>query len=435
MSDNNRSMPHSDALEQSVLFACLNFQDQLVIALEQLRIDDFYAQRSKDLFDIISRRARTGGTVDPLIIREACRGNNNALTFMEELKVWIGTDITPLCVQLRELSAARRLTRAACEVAESGLGSAPDPTTFLDVANETLTTALQSREASAKISTAADVVYEIGFDLTQRSPEEANKLIPTGLTGLDGVLGGWEQGRLYVPAGRPGMGKTAFVMQSVISAASIGKRCAVYSIEMTEKLLTKRALASMARINSRMLRPGVLNYDQTQRVLKQAERFASLPIVFPESSGIRIEEIVRSARQLKLRGGLDLVVVDYLQLIESSGKHDNREQEVSSISRQLKRLARMLEIPVIACAQLSRKVEDRGDKRPQLSDLRESGAIEQDADVIMFLYREDYYARGTTQKNGQCEIIVAKNRDGETGYVKALFEPEFTRFADLEQYA
>lgn len=436
MTENNRSMPHSEAIEHNVLGACVHFADHLVVALEQLNSDDFYAGRSQELFKIIKRLAHGGGKVDPLLLRGACPPDSNALALLDMLPAWIGADIAPLCVQLRELSAARRVTRASFEVGASGLECATNPTAFLDLASEELTSALQSRESSAKIMTAADVVYEFGKDLTQVSPEQANRSIPTGFTGLDSVLGGWEPGRLYVPAGRPGMGKTAFVMQSVIHAAELGKRCAVYSIEMSEKLLTKRAIANMSRMNSRALRPGVLNRDQLNRVLGKADQFASLPILFPESSSIRIEEIVRSARQMKLRGGLDLVMVDYLQLVESSSRHDNREQEVSSISRQLKRLARSLDIPVIAVAQLSRKVEERGDKRPQLSDLRESGAIEQDADVIMFLFREDYYARGNTQQNGVCEIIVAKNRDGETGFVKTMFEREYTRFSDIdERYA
>lgn len=225
------------------------------------------------------------------------------------------------------------------------------------------------------------------------------------------------------------MGKSALAVQLAESAAGQGARAAVFSLEMPSSEIARRMVCSVARVNSRDIGERKLSEIEARRMTNAAGKLSALPIVFPESMRMTIEQIARVARQERLRSGLGLVLVDYLQLIRSSGRHDNREQEVSEISRELKLLARELHLPVVAVSQLSRKVEERSDKRPMLSDLRESGAIEQDADAILFLFRPDYYSREASK--GLCEVIVGKNRGGETGFVRVNFEAQYTRFSDL----
>lgn len=430
------TIPHAPAIERRVLASCLVEPESLQEALQSLRSDDFYLAANRKVFETLLRLSKQpGATQDPALVRHACGTDEGTLVALDEATFdtsWFGADVGAACAYLRDLSAARRLHEAAMKTAAAALECSDDPTTYLDKATEQLVSAIQSRQSSTKLSTINEVMQRVIARMTNADNAGEN-FVSTGFQAVDNVLGGgWERGRMYVPAGRPGMGKTAFMMQCVANAAFKGKRCAVFSIEMPEELLGKRLLATATRLNSRWMKPGSLRRDQTDAALKMAERLADLPIVFPDSASISIEELIRTCRRMSVDGGLDLVAVDYLQLITTTAKSDSREQEVSSISRQLKRMARSLNIPVIALSQLSRKVEDRTDKRPQLNDLRESGAIEQDADAILFLFRPDYYQRDGKNHNGECEIIVAKNRDGETGFVSLKFDPEFTHFSDPE---
>lgn len=428
----HKSLPHSDELERSVLSACLHFECDRDIVMQQLSVEDFYSPRNAELFCVMRAQHKSGCPCDELLIRSACASKPNALELLDGLHVALHPDISALCQRLRALHAARRFTRTAFEVAASGIEASPDPNAFLEAASRKFSLTLQNRDSEVKSVAIADLCSGF-FETIDKDPaEKAVGCLGTGLRQLDGGIGGLERSRLYVVAGRPGMGKSALATQLVEAVAIGGGRCAVFSLEMPPAELAQRMACSIARLDSRVLKNRRLNDLEAKRLSNATNKLAALPIVFPDAATLTVEQIARHARQEKQRGGLALIVVDYLQLVSSNrggGRDSNREQEVSEISRGLKLLARELEVPVIACCQLSRKCEERADKRPMLSDLRESGAIEQDADVVLFLYREDVYTQNAAK--GLTEIIVGKNRGGETGFVKVRFDREFTRFADL----
>lgn len=431
--ENNKSMPHSDELERSVLSACVHFPDDRAIVCEQLSAEDFYTTRNAELFGVVRSLHRSGAPCDVLLIREACGAKPNARALCDELGISLHPDIAALCERLRALSAARRVARAALEVGAAGLEATADPNAFLDRASTQLTKAIQSRDSAVKSSSLTDLCHSLADAVDQYGTAKAPVRLSSGLPELDRVLGGLEPGRLYVVAGRPGMGKSALAVQVVEAVAETGRRAAVFSLEMPAEEIVQRQACARARIDTRQLLARKLDDLEARRFTGAMQRLSVLPIIYPEASSITVEQIARMARQEKMRSGLGLVLVDYLQLIRSSRKHDNREQEVSEISRELKLLARELELPVIAVAQLNRDLEKRADKRPMMSDLRESGAIEQDADAIVFVYREHYYTPSADPL--ECELIVGKNRSGETGFVKVKFEAQYTRFGSLYREA
>ena len=273
---------------------------------------------------------------------------------------------------------------------------------------------------------------------TYASIEELSRLkgrvsgVPTGFTALDNLLTGMHGGELILVGARPSMGKTSFAMNIASYAAlTAGKSVAVFSLEMPREQIALRMLCSDARVDMQKVRSGTLSGDDWMRLAKAIGPMSNAPLYIDDTAGISPTQLRSRCRRLMMDKGLDLVVLDYLGLMHSDTKSENRQLEVSEISRQLKAIALELKIPLIACAQLSRAATTRVDKRPVLSDLRDSGAIEQDADEVLFLYREDYYNK-ETEKQNVAECIVAKNRHGETGTVELQWLPQFTTFADRE---
>lgn len=426
-------IPHSEVLENKVLGCAIgNAPEFLPVVLDTVTAQDFYAPRRAELFRVVSAMHRAGKAVDPMLVLEACVGNANARAAAEEIFYDpMVLDIEPHCKRLRELTSTRALIRACMQVAADGLEPIEDYDAFLDKAGASLASAMGQRDDAVRSTTLADALGTVLSQLdAKKNPTAPTGRVSTGLLELDRVLGGLQAGKLYVVAGRPGMGKSALGQLFAESSGWEGKRAAVFSLEMPSDEIAGRMLASHAEISARALQGGMLSDEQVSIAVRAADELASLPVVFPEANTFTIEAIRRTARRMRLRGGLGLVLIDYLQLVRSSARHDSREQEVSAISRECKLLARELEVPVVAVAQLNRAVEARADKRPLLSDLRESGAIEQDADAVLMLYREGYYDPKSAQKN-VCEVIVAKHRGGPTGLVKVHFAPEFTRFGNL----
>ena len=260
--------------------------------------------------------------------------------------------------------------------------------------------------------------------------------VPTGFTMLDKILGGLHKGSMYTVAGRPGMGKSSLGLTIAHSAADkYGMRVAIFSLEMSKEELTNRLLSMSTSIDSHRLQMGQLHEDEWPILMEAANELSQVPIYIDDTPGASVTAIRTKARRMHAEHGLDLIVIDYLQLMmgnSSKGKQaENRQQEITQISMAIKNLARELDIPIIALSQLSRAVEQRADKRPMLSDLRESGSIEQDSDVVMFIYREDYYDEDTEKQN-IADIIVAKHRHGSTGTVSLFFRKELTQFVNLE---
>lgn len=424
----HQTMPHNQRLELSVLSACVHFDTDREIVLDALSAEDFYVPANAELFSVI-RGLHQRGSCDELLIYAAISGNKSVLEAFNALGVVITPKLDAVCTHLRALADARRITRAAFVAAAAGIEASTDPETFLDTSTRQLTDALQGRASKVKTALIGDLCAGLIARADEDPAEKASACLRTGLKSMDRVLTGLEPGRLYVVAGRPGMGKSALACQMAQSAAEQGARAAIFSLEMPAEEVTQRMVCAAARVNARVMDNRKLSELEARRYTNAAREIGELPIIFPQATSMTVEQITREARLEKLRGGLGCVVVDYLQLVRSSRRHDSREQEVSEISRELKLLARSLEVPVIAVSQLNRDVEKRGDKRPLMSDLRESGAIEQDADAILLIYREDYY--DTNAHKGLAEIIVGKNRGGETGMFKAMFVAEHTVFRDL----
>lgn len=420
-------MAHSEELELLVLGSAMFDRAALEVAVGLLRPDDFYAPARAALFAHLAHLHSRGEAADGALVLQGAVGpaREAALDALDH----VSARVEPLCARLLDLSAVRALTRACLAVAAEGSEPISDHADFFERAARAVTSALTRRGHDVTVTTLADAIGQHleQLDRARNSPSGARDGAHTGLRALDGVLGGLAPGRLYVVAGRPSMGKSALAQLFASTVAAAGKVAQVVSLEMPAPEIAGRMVASRAGVDMRKLRDS----DYAELVTAGAE-LSPLPIEFVERGGLTVEEICHMSRSRAVQGGLGLVVVDYLQLVRSGQQWGNREQEVASLSRALKALAMELRVPVVAVSQLNRAVETRSDKRPQLADLRESGAIEQDADAVLLLYREVYY-RPDTDKQNVCEVCVAKNRGGPTGIVEVHFAPEFTRFADLER--
>jgi len=323
------------------------------------------------------------------------------------------------------MSAARALIHACMKITAEGLEPVEDFDAYLDRSSQALTQALATRADSVEMEKLGDVVARVFGEMVHRADNPKQLLgCPTGLIDLDRMLGGLRPGAMYVIASRPGMGKSTLGLQFSEQFARRGQRVVFFSLEMASDELALRALSSNSGVDSRTLATGE-GLASSLACIEEAVRSLQIPIVLPKARRTTIEVILRASRREQLRHGkLGCVVVDYLQLVAPAGRHTNREQEVAEVSRGLKLLALELEVPVIAMAQLNRGVEARADKTPLLSDLRESGAIEQDADVVMFLHHRQ------GDHDFDREIVVAKHRGGPVGTVAVGFQPQVTRYVN-----
>lgn len=424
---NPNVMPHSEEIERVVLSCILLDSQQLGrVALESLREEDFYAQCRRQLFALMRSLHREGSAVDGVLLHDRTRELPNVRAELDALEFHPSVlDLEPLCAHLRALSAARATVRACAEVLADGYAiGGGDPEHFLDGAAKRLVAAMSKRQERTTRVELAEAMHDSVAALDQ--PTEVGT--PTLLRALDYMLGGLKRGKVYVIAGRPGMGKSALAMQCAEAAAISDRQAVMFSLEMGTSEIASRMLSGRTGITVSDMQSGALRDESMRRVMQSADVLSKLPMALCDKA-FSIEEIRRSVRSAHVRTPLGLVVVDYLQLVRSAQRFGNREQEVSHISRELKLIAQEFEIPVIAVSQLNRMAEARAEKRPLLSDLRESGSIEQDADVVLLLYRPGYYEPQKHSKTA-CEIIVAKHRGGPVGIVEVEFTPEFTRFSD-----
>jgi replicative DNA helicase len=330
---------------------------------------------------------------------------------------------------VEEHAKRRELIRAGGTVTDIAFDIDEEIASVLDRAEQAVLAVAERRSSQALLEVGPmfnqvleqiEALEELGSDLTGLS---------TGFVDLDKKLAGLQPANLVVIAGRPGMGKSSLALNIATNAASTGKPIAIFSLEMSKEEIVQRILSSVGKVDSMKFRSGQLG-PLWQKVVDAAGKMYKAPIYIDDSPVVTVTDIRAKARRLKRRRGLSLVVVDYLQLMQASTR-ENRQQEISEITRNLKNLARELEVPIIAVSQLNRSLEAREDKRPRLSDLRESGSIEQDADVVMFIYRHEYYHPEEQEKRGIAEVIIAKHRAGSTGPIEMTFQPEFTRFANL----
>ncbi|MHC1715547.1 MAG: replicative DNA helicase [Acidaminococcaceae bacterium] len=436
----DRVPPQNIEAEQAVLGAMMIDKEAISKATEILRENDFYRQDHRAVYQVIVDLFSKNQAVDMVTVTEALKregkledvGGIQFITYLANA-VPTAANITYHAKIVEEKSLLRQLISVSTQIAGSGYEGSEDVNTLLDNA-ERMILAVSER----KISRDFAPIKEVVMSAVDRIDELYNKKggitgIATGFIDFDRLTSGLQASDLILIAARPSMGKTALVLNMAQNIAIREKKSvAFFSLEMSKEQLVQRMLCAEASIDSSRLRIGELEDNDWEKLIWAADSLSRAEIFIDDTPGITVMEMRAKARRLKVEHNLQLIVIDYLQLMQGSGKKsgENRQQELSDISRSLKALARELNVPVIALSQLSRSVESRQVKRPMLSDLRESGALEQDADLVAFLYREDYYDKETENKN-ITELIIAKHRNGPVDTVKLFFHKQYTRFANL----
>ena len=432
----SRQSPYSVEAEQAVLGSMLISSACVPGVIEQLKPEDFYVETNRLIFDTISQMFTEGRPIDPVTVLDEMKAagyknHANREYFLQLIETTpSATNVEEYTAIVRGKSMLRDLQQASSEIIDRTRQEDDDPQTIADLAEQKIYAVRQGREVKgfASINEAIREVYD-QLDELAANPGKLPG-IPTGFSMLDQYIGGLNKSDLILMAARPGMGKTAIALNMALHAArKSGKTVVIFQLEMSKSQLATRLLSSEALVDSKKLRMGNLNDDDWQRMAGATDLLQRLPILIDENSGITVPEMKAKCR--RLGKDLGLIVIDYLQLMHSPKHSDNRVQEVAEISRSLKIMAKELQVPVLCCSQLSRGPESRSDKRPMLSDLRESGSIEQDADIVLFIYRDDYYNNESEKKNA-AELIVAKNRHGETGTVELQWMGQFTSFATQE---
>lgn len=432
----SRQTPHSVEAEQAVIGAALFDPSCVASVVELLRPDDFYTETNRAIFDTISSMFTAGQKIDPVTILDEMKVLGYKDKADRDYFIQL-MDVTPTSANVgeyarivREKKMLRDLQQICNEIFDMTRNEQESAGTIAELAEQKIYAVRQGREISG-LRHIKSVIKDV-YDQLDELAANPGKLpgLPTGFSDLDNALGGLNKSDLILIAARPAMGKTSFALNMALSAAKqSGKDVAVFQLEMSDTQLTTRMISSEALVDSRKLRMGTLDEGDWEKIAHVSATLSRTNIYIEDSSAITVSEIKAKCRRLGSR--LGLVVIDYLQLMQGSRHSENRVQQISEISRSLKVMARELNVPVLCLSQLSRGPEQRPNKRPMLSDLRESGAIEQDADVIMFLYRDEYYNPNTEDK-GYAECIVSKNRHGETGTVKLQWMPQYQQFADRE---
>src|SRR5512132_906995 len=441
----DRRPPYSEDAEQAVLSAMLIDQDAIMRAVEFVNDTMFYAERHRRLFRAMVLITERGGVVDPLTLSEELlrRGELEAAGGKDYIGFLVDAVPTAANIEyhaqiVREKAILRRLIEVSTSIVAEAFEGKSTAADLLDEAESKifLVAQQQTKDGFTRIKELLWPTME-RIEALQRGGKTVTG-VASGFNDLDELTSGFQPADLIIVAARPSMGKTAFTL-NVAQHAAIEHNVAVafFSLEMSKEALVQRMLTSEARIDAQRLRKGLLRDDDFSRLARAAGILSSAPVWIDDTPGMTLLEMRSKARRLKTDSGVGLVVVDYLQLMQGPTNSESRQQEVSQISRGLKALAKELNVPVVALSQLSRAPEQRtGDnKRPQLSDLRESGAIEQDADLIMFLFRQEFYD-GPVDKDGnslegKAEVIVGKQRNGPTGIVNLFFQKQFTRFENL----
>ena len=440
----DRVPPQNIEAEQAVLGAMMIDKEAISKATEILRENDFYRQDHRAVYQVVVDLFSKNQAVDMVTVTEALKregkledvGGIQFITYLANA-VPTAANITYHAKIVEEKSLLRQLISVSTQIAGSGYEGSEDVNTLLDNA-ERMILGVSER----KISRDFAPIKEVVMSAVDRIDELYNKKggitgIATGFIDFDRLTSGLQASDLILIAARPSMGKTALVLNMAQNIAIREKKSvAFFSLEMSKEQLVQRMLCAEASIDSSRLRIGELEDNDWEKLIWAADSLSRAEIFIDDTPGITVMEMRAKARRLKVEHNLQLIVIDYLQLMQGSGKKsgENRQQELSDISRSLKALARELNVPVIALSQLSRSVESRQVKRPMLSDLRESGALEQDADLVAFLYREDYYDKETENKN-ITELIIAKHRNGPVDTVKLFFHKQYTRFANLAKGA
>ena len=436
----DRVPPHNQEAEQSVIGAIFLDPQALITAAEIIMPEDFYRVAHQKIFQTMLRLSDQGKAIDVVTVTEELSSKKEledvgGISYISEIANTVPTaaNIGHYAKIVEEKSILRRLIRVATTIVEDGFTREDEVEALLSEAERKMME-VANRKNAGDFKHIKDVLVETYDNIEKLHTRKGDVTgIPTGFRDLDKITAGFQRNDLIIVAARPSVGKTAFALNVAQNVATkTDENVAIFSLEMGAEQLVMRMLCAEGNIDAQVLRTGSLTTEDWRKLTMAMGSLSNAGIFIDDTPGIRVNEIRAKCRRLKQEHGLGMILIDYLQLIQGSGgSQANRQQEVSEISRSLKGLARELKVPVIALSQLSRGVEQRQDKRPMMSDLRESGSIEQDADIVSFLYREDYYDKETENQN-MIEIIIAKQRNGPTGTVTLAFVKEFNKFVNID---
>ena len=434
--------PHDEDAEQAVLGSMLTDNDAVMAAVEVLKEDAFYREDNKIIYQAILNLYSKSEPIDIITLKDELESMGKfeqvgGFEYLASLpdKVPTTANVQKYIKIVEEKSVLRNLIKTANEIIELGYNPTEDVEDIMDGAEKKIFDIMQSKNTKS-YTPIKDVLVESFTNLEKLYNQKQHVTgVPTQFYDLDDKTAGLHGSELILVAARPAMGKTAFALNIATNAAlRANVPVAIFSLEMSKDQLVNRMLCSEAMVDSNKVRTGKLDEEDWTKLAEAIGPLSEAGVYIDDTPGISVMEIRTKCRKLKMEKNIGLVVIDYLQLISGSNKRNgSREQEISEISRSLKVLAKELNVPVIALSQLSRAVEQRDDHRPMLSDLRESGAIEQDADIVMFLYRDDYYNPDSEKKN-IAEVIMAKHRAGSTGTVELLWLGNYTKFVNIEKY-
>ncbi|PLT29524.1 replicative DNA helicase [Peribacillus deserti] len=437
----DRIPPQNIEAEQAVLGAIFLEPSSLTLASEVLIPEDFYRNAHQKIFNVMVKLNDEGKPVDLVTVTEELQASKQledvgGVSYLSELAGSVPTaaNIEYYARIVEEKALLRRLIRTATNIATEGYSREDEVASLLGEAEKSIMEVAQ-RKNSGAFQNIKDVLVRAYDNIELLHNREGDVTgIPTGFAELDRMTAGFQRNDLIIVAARPSVGKTAFALNIAQNVATkTSENVAIFSLEMGAEQLVMRMICAEGNINAQNLRTGSLTDEDWRKLTMAMGSLSNSGIFIDDTPGVRIGDIRSKCRRLKQEHGLGMILIDYLQLIQGNGRSgENRQQEVSEISRSLKALARELEVPVIALSQLSRGVEQRQDKRPMMSDIRESGSIEQDADIVAFLYRDDYYDKESENKN-IIEIIIAKQRNGPVGTVSLAFVKEYNKFVNLER--
>lgn len=435
-----RVLPHSIEAEQSVIGSMLMDREAVIAASEIITGSDFYQQQYGIMFDAMVELFNEGKPVDLVTLQDRLKEKEvppevSSLDFVRDIITIVPTsaNVKSYAAIVSEKAVLRRLIKTTEEIANTCYAGKEPLENILADTEKSIFDLLQNKGGQEFVP-----IKQVAINVLEKI-EDAYKNqgtvtgIPSGFIDLDYKLSGFQPSDFILIAARPSMGKTAFVL-NVVDYVSVRKNlpCMVFSLEMSKEQLVNRLLSLESRVDSQSIRTGNLTDEDWSKLIEGAGVIGKSHLIIDDTPGISVTELRSKCRKFKMEHNLGIIIIDYLQLMTGSKRSESRQQEISDISRSLKAVARELNVPVVALSQLSRAVEQRPDHRPMLSDLRESGAIEQDADVVMFIYRDDYYNKDTAKPN-VAEIIIAKQRNGAIGTIELAWLPQYTKFANMKK--
>ncbi len=434
----SKAQPNDILAEQAVLGAMLVDKDAIIASIEVLKSEDFYREDNKEIYAAMLELYSIGKSIDMITLKDqlTLRGTLDkvgGISYIASLvdNVPAVSNVENYIKIVEEKSVIRNLIKTANEIIRNSYSGTEDVDALVEQAEKRIFDVVQERNSRGYASI-REILINV-FDEIEEISKSGQSIsgLESGFIDLDAKTSGLNKSALLIVAARPAMGKSAFVLNIASYVARHQKTpVMIFNLEMSKEEVTKRILCAESEVDSTKVKNATLESEDWLKLGEASGRLSDMPIYIDDTPGLTSAELRAKCRKAKLEKNIGLVIIDYLQLMESKNKSSSRQQEVSEISRSLKILAKELNIPVIALSQLSRATESRTDHRPMLSDLRESGSIEQDADIVMFLHREDYYDANTEKKN-VAEVIIAKNRSGSTGTVELAWIPEYTKFANL----